>query len=54
LGFNASISNLLDNQDLKTGGFEQLRYDRQNPDKFPPKFGYMFGRSYFLMLTYSF
>ncbi len=54
LGLNASISNLLDNQELRTGGFEQLRYERLDPDKFPPKYGYMFGRTYFLMLTYSF
>ncbi len=54
LGLNVSVNNVLDNTELRTGGFEQLRFDRQNPDKFPPKYGYMFGRTYFVMLTFSF
>lgn len=51
---NASVSNVLDNQDLRTGGFEQLRYEAHDPDKFPTKYGYMFGRTFFAMLTFSF
>jgi hypothetical protein len=54
LGFNVSVNNVLDNTTLRTGGFEQLRFDQQNPDKFPPKYGYMFGRTFFVMLTFSF
>lgn len=54
IAVNASVSNLLDTQDLITGGFEQLRFDTQNPDKFPPKYGYMFGRTFFAMVTFSF
>jgi len=48
------VSNILNNQDFKVGGFEQLRYDRTNVDKFPPKFSYLYGRNYFAMLTFSF
>ena len=54
IALNASVSNVLDNQDLITGGFEQLRFDTQNPDKFPAKYGYMFGRTFFAMVTFSF
>ena len=54
IALNGSVSNLLNEQDLRTGGFEQLRYDTQNPDKFPPKYGYMFGRTFFVMMTFSF
>ncbi len=54
IALNASVSNVLDNQELITGGFEQLRFDTQNPDKFPAKYGYMFGRTFFAMLTFSF
>ena len=51
---NASVSNLLDETDLITGGYEQLRFEAGNPDKFPPKYGYMFGRTFFVMMTFSF
>ena len=54
IAVNASVSNVLDKQDLITGGFEQLRFDTQNPDKFPAKYGYMFGRTFFAMVTFSF
>ncbi len=54
LALNATISNLLNNQDFRIGGFEQLRYDRSDIDRFPPRFSYLFGRNYFAMLTFSF
>ncbi|MCT4581190.1 MAG: TonB-dependent receptor [Flavobacteriales bacterium] len=54
LRLNLMVNNILDNTDFKTGGFEQLRYDSQNIDKFPSKYGYMYGRSYFLMVSYLF
>ena len=50
LGLN--VNNLLDNTNFKTGGFEQLRYDASNIQRFPNKYGYMYGRTYFLMLSY--
>jgi len=51
---NVSVSNLLDEQDLAVGGFEQLRYDRTDIDRFPPRLGYLYGRNYFAMVSYSF
>lgn len=54
IAVNATVSNLLDNQDFRIGGFEQLRYDRTDIDRFPPRFSYLFGRNYFAMLTFSF
>lgn len=51
---NLMVNNVLDNTDFRTGGFEQLRYDAQDIDKFPSKYGYMYGRSYFIMATYLF
>ncbi len=54
IALNLSVSNLLDNTDLVTGGFEQLRYESNDPDKFPAKYSYMYGRTYYAMLTFSF
>ena len=52
--FNINVSNLLDVQDFETGGFEQLRYDRMDIEKFPARIGYLYGRSYFAMISYIF
>ncbi len=54
INLNLSVNNLLNNTDFITGGFEQLRYDTQNMDKFPPKFSYMYGRTYFAMISLRF
>jgi hypothetical protein len=54
LALNVSVSNVLNNQDFRVGGFEQLRYDRMDVNRFPPKYSYLFGRNYFAMLTFSF
>lgn len=51
---NVNVNNVLDTKDYATGGFEQLRYDKQNIDRFPPKIGYMYGRTYFAMVSFSF
>lgn len=53
---NAGITNLLDEKNFKTGGFEQLRFDfnEQNPDKYPPKYFYAPGRTYFLSFIFRF
>ena len=54
IGFNISVTNVLNNTDLITGGYEQMRYVPKEIDKFPPKLGYMYGRTFFAMLTFSF
>lgn len=56
INLNFSISNLLDNTQLATGGYEQLRYDYTTYDinKFPPKIFYGLGRTFFLNLGIRF
>jgi hypothetical protein len=54
INLNLSVSNLLNNRNFKTGGFEQLRYTPSDIDRFPPKYGYMFGITFFAMLSFSF
>ncbi|MEJ6736400.1 MAG: hypothetical protein QNK84_05135 [Flavobacteriales bacterium] len=51
---NININNVLDNTEFQTGGFEQLRYDQNEIGKFPPMIGYMYGRTYFAMVSFSF
>lgn len=53
LNVNASVSNLLNNQEFKIGGFEQLRYNPADIDRFPPMYSYLFGFTFFAMLSLS-
>lgn len=50
INLNFSINNILDNQEMRTSGFEQNRFDfdDKNINKFPPKYFYAFGRNYYL------
>lgn len=54
--FNVGISNLLNNKDLVSSGFEQLRFDfvKHNINAFPSKYSYAYGRSYFASITFRF
>ncbi len=61
LVFNLGVNNILDNKDIITGGYEQLRYDAQTSasdpvtvGKFPPKLYYAYGLNYFASLTLRF
>lgn len=56
INLNVGVNNALNNTNLRTGGFEQMRFDfeTKNIDKFPPKYFYAFGRNYFAMLSYRF
>jgi len=49
---SANVSNLLDKKDFINSGVEQLRFDFKdnNPDKFPNKYNYMMGRSFYVNL----
>lgn len=51
---NVGVSNILDNQDFITGGYEQFRFDFEgkNVDTFPNRYFYNFGRSYFVNLSF--
>ena len=53
--FNVGLTNILDNKDIVTTGFEQLRFDKSgNPDVFPTKYSYAYGRTYFASITLRF
>lgn len=56
LYFNLGVSNLLDNKEIQTGGFENLRqnYSTGNVDKFAPKYFYGYGRNFFLNVSLKF
>lgn len=51
---NLNINNVLNTTTFRTGGYEQLRFDSNDIDKFPPKYGYMYGLNYFAMISYLF
>ncbi|MBZ4189102.1 TonB-dependent receptor [Niabella beijingensis] len=49
LVFNIGINNLLNTQTMRSGGFEQLRFDAESRDvdRFPPKYYYAYGLNYY-------
>jgi hypothetical protein len=53
---NVGVNNILNNKDMITGGFEQLRFDyaSQNKDRFPSKYFYGFGTNFFVNLSLKF
>lgn len=53
IDLSASVNNVLDYTDFRISGREQLRFDDQknDPEKFPNKYTYMLGRTYFITLT---
>lgn len=52
ININLSVNNVIDNTDFKIGGFEQLRYDSSDIDRFGSKYFYLYGRTYFLNLAF--
>lgn len=56
LGFNLSITNLLNNKHLVTTAWEQYRFDYKdyNVDKFANKYYYAFGTTFYLGINFSF
>ena len=52
--FSININNLTNNKSFISGGFEQLRYDAANINKFPSKYGYGYGLNYFAQISYQF
>lgn len=52
LVLTAGVNNLLNNKDLISGGFEQLRFDytEKNVNKFPNRYYYAYGANYFVSL----
>lgn len=53
---NLGVSNLLNNQAIRSGGFEQLRFDfeEKNVNKFPPKYYYAYGLNFFASIGLRF
>lgn len=56
ISINASVGNLLNSTDLRTGGFEQFRFDYDGKDinRFPPRYFYSFGRNYSFNFSVAF
>ncbi|MFZ4771865.1 MAG: TonB-dependent receptor, partial [Ferruginibacter sp.] len=56
LVFNVGVNNILNNTDIVSGGFEQLRFDfaEKNTDKFPAKKFYAYGLNYFVSVGIRF
>ena len=56
LQINLMANNLLNNKNISSGGYEQLRFDfeEKNVDKFPPRLFYMMGTNYFLNFALRF
>ena len=56
ISLNLNVNNILNNNKIITGGYEQLRYDVEDkdPNKFPPKLYYLYGRQFYLNLSFRF
>ncbi len=56
LVLNAGVMNLLNNQNIINGGYEQLRYDftNQTPNTYPPKYYYAYGINYYVSAVIRF
>ena len=56
LVFNVGVNNILDNRDIVSGGYEQLRFDfaEKNTDKFPAKQFYAYGINFFASIGLRF
>jgi hypothetical protein len=56
LVLSTGVDNLLNNQNIIAGGYEQLRFDftNHNVNKFPSKYYYAYGITYFLNATLRF
>ena len=47
----ASVNNILNNKSAVLYGYDQLRFNANDPDLFPSKYSYMYGVNFFLSLT---
>jgi len=56
LNLNLQVANVLDNQNFKTGGYEQLRSvaTAESMRQFPPRYYYAYGRTFYLILGFRF
>ncbi len=49
--FTASVNNVLNNKSTVLYGYDQLRFNANEPEMFPSKYSYMFGTNFFISLT---
>ena len=57
LVFNLGVNNILNNTTIRSGGFEQARYDASgglNPNKFPNKYYYAYGVNFYASVMFRF
>lgn len=56
IGFNISVTNILNNKNLVTTAWEQYRYDYTdyNPNKFQNKYFYAFGTTFYAGINFQF
>lgn len=61
LGFSLQVKNLLNNQEIRTGGYEQMRMNRQRAmdgstryTRFDSKYFYLLGTNYYLNVYFRF
>lgn len=60
LGFSLEVKNILNNKDTKTGGYEQMRFKKNELNgktyytRFDSKYFYMFGTTYYLNIYFRF
>jgi hypothetical protein len=53
---NVGVNNVLNNKNVLTGGYEQLRFDQtgRNPNRFANKYFYGYGANYFINISLKF
>lgn len=56
LYLNVGVNNVLNNKNIVTGGFEQLRFDNSTPniDRYPAKYFYGYGTNFFVNVSLKF
>ena len=54
ININLSVNNILNNQSVVTGGYEQYRFSGADIDKFANKYYYMYGTTYYLNVSFRF
>lgn len=58
IGFSLNVQNILNNRNVKTGGYEQTRlissYGKDRYYRFDPKYFYMYGANYMLNIYFRF
>ncbi|OJV88623.1 MAG: TonB-dependent receptor [Bacteroidia bacterium 44-10] len=54
VNFNLTVNNLLNREDIRTGGYEQARINLDYPERFASKYYYMQGINFFFNMSYRF